>query len=112
MVLRYNAKLVMDKSTANKLVYCWEGPYQVREANQKKGMYILEEFDGTLVPGTCLGNRLKKFIKQEGFYEPVSSDTQEEVRDEKEEEEESEEENEAVDGDLAGSMTSQPRPDP
>jgi len=44
----------------------------------KKGTFELEEFDGTRVPGTHPGNRLKKFVKREGFYEPVEYEGDEE----------------------------------
>jgi len=60
------------------------GPYRVRNANQKKGTYELEEFDGTPVPGTHPGSRLKKFVRREGFYEPVDQQEEEE-QEEKEE---------------------------
>jgi hypothetical protein len=71
MVLRHNAQLEADISTAEKLVYKWSGPYHIRTVISEKGTYILEEFDSTKLPGTYAGNRLKKFVKREGFYEPV-----------------------------------------
>ena len=71
-VLRHDAKLELDRSTAKKLAYKWMGPYRVRNAIPEKGTYELEEFDGTPVPGTHPGNRLKKFVRREGVYEPVS----------------------------------------
>jgi hypothetical protein len=60
-------------SSARKLAYKRFGPYRVRTAIPEKGTYILEEFDGTLLPGTFAGNRLKKFVKCEGIYKPVRS---------------------------------------
>jgi hypothetical protein len=71
VVLRHNAQLETDISTARKLAYKWLGPYRIRTAVSEKGTYILEEFDGTKLPRTYAGNRLKKFIKREGFYELV-----------------------------------------
>ena len=68
----------MNMSTTKKLAYRWMGPYQVRNAIPEKGTYELEEFDGTLVPGMHPGNRLKKFVKRKGLYEPVRSEEEEE----------------------------------
>ena len=68
----------MDMSTAKKLAYRWMGPYCMRSAIPEKGTYKLEKFDGTLIPGTHLGNRLKKFVKREGFYIPVDTKDEEE----------------------------------
>ena len=87
-VLRHDAKLELDKSSAKKLAYKWMGPYRVRRAIPEKGTYELEEFDGTPIPGTHSGSRLKKFVKRKGFYETI---------DQSEEEEEEQEEQ----GDLA-----------
>jgi hypothetical protein len=91
MVLRHNAQLEADMSTARKLVYKWSGPYRIRTAVLEKGTYILEEFDGTRLPRTYAGNRLKKFVKREGFYEPVVL-----VEDPEAEESEGQEENEVL----------------
>jgi hypothetical protein len=74
VVLRHDAKKELDRSTKRKLSYRWLGPYRVRTAVTEKGTYELEEFDGTPVPGTHSGNRLKKFVKREGFYEPEESE--------------------------------------
>ena len=91
VVLRHNAQLEADMSTAKKLVYKWSGPYRIRTAVLEKGTYILEEFDGTRLPGTYAGNRLKKFVKRKGFYEPVVL-----VEDLEAEESEGQEENEVL----------------
>jgi len=40
----------------------------VREANQLKGSYVLEELDGTPLKGTYAGNRLKKFVKRDQYW--------------------------------------------
>ena len=89
VVLRHDAKNEQDRSTKRKLLYKWLGPYRVRTALIEKGTYELEEFDGTRVPGTHPGNRLKKFVKRKGFYEPVEDEDEDD-----EEEEEGDEMNE------------------
>ena len=94
----HDAKLVMDMSTAKKLAYKWMGPYHVRNAIPEKGMYELEEFNGTPVPGTHPGNQLKKFVKCNGFYELVNPDN-----DEEEHKKESEVGEEGDEGNNAGS---------
>jgi hypothetical protein len=90
IVLRHDAKKELDRSTKRKLLYKWLGPYRVRTAVTEKGTYELEELDGTPVPGTHSGNRLKKFVKREGFYEPVESEGETESETEAEEEGEAE----------------------
>jgi hypothetical protein len=49
--------------------YLREGDIALGQLSQK-GTYKLEEFDGTPLSGTFAGNRLKKFVKHEGTYEP------------------------------------------
>jgi hypothetical protein len=49
----------------------------VKRAISEKGTYELEEFDGMRMPGTHPGNQLKKFVKREGFYEPVDGKEEE-----------------------------------
>jgi hypothetical protein len=69
LVLAYDVKLMdQDKSRSTKLLYRWLGPYRVRYANQLKGYYVLEELDGTALRRTYAGNRLKHFVKREGFW--------------------------------------------
>ena len=69
LVLVYDIKLIdQDKSRSTKLLYRWLGPYRVREANQLKGSYVLEELDGTPLKGTYAGNRLKKFVKRDQYW--------------------------------------------
>jgi hypothetical protein len=86
-VLRHDAKLELDKLSAKKLAYKWMGPYHIQRAIPEKGTYELEEFNGTPIPGTHSGNRLKKFVKRKDFYEPV--DQSEEDEEEQEEQEDS-----------------------
>ena len=50
LVLVYDIQhMDVDKSSSTKLMWRWSGPYRVREANQLKGYYFLEELDGTLI---------------------------------------------------------------
>ena len=76
LVLAYDVKLIdQDKSRHTKLLYRWLGPYRIREADQLKGSYVLEELDGTLVKRTYAGNRLKKFVKRNCYwYSPEDED--------------------------------------
>jgi hypothetical protein len=80
------------------LAYHWEGPYRVRKAIQEKGTYLLEDFDGSPLPGTYAGNRLKKFIEQKGFYEAVSPNDKESEQSPEEEENDRDIEDEAENG--------------
>jgi len=73
-VLKYNSIAEVDMSRNRKLSYKWLGPYRVRKAIPEKGTYILEEFDGTQLAGTYLGNRLKKFVVRNRFYGPVTDE--------------------------------------
>src|SRR5437016_12781913 len=102
VVLKHDAKKEMDRSMIRKLLYKWLRLYQVRTAETKKGIYELEEFDGTLLPGTHSGNRLKKFVKHEGFYETVENKEESEGIIEREDEEEIEEET-GGDAEIEGS---------
>ena len=69
LVLKHDAKKEKDMSSSNKLSYRWFGPYRICEAKKEKGTYVLEELDRTRLLGTHAGNRLKKFVKHEDFYE-------------------------------------------
>ncbi|KAF8854642.1 hypothetical protein BDZ45DRAFT_566789, partial [Acephala macrosclerotiorum] len=51
-------------SKNTKLLYKWLSLYRVRQANQLKGSYLLEEVDGTAIRRLYAGNRLKKFVKR------------------------------------------------
>jgi hypothetical protein len=101
IALRHDTQSEIDKSSDRKLAYRWYGPYRIRTAFPEKGTYILEEFDGTLLPGTFAGNRLKRFVKREGIYEPeILADRSEE--EEGEEEEGTEEGSELIEGEISG----------
>jgi hypothetical protein len=86
IVLKHDPQTEIDRSHIRKLAYRWEGPYRVRKVIQKKGTYLLEDFDGSLLPGTYAGNRLKKFVEQEGFYEAISPNDEESEQSPEEEE--------------------------
>ena len=78
-MLKHDAKKEQDMSSQNKLAYCWLGPYRICAAVMEKSTYVLEELDGTRLSGTHAGNRLKKFVKHKGFYEPVEDEGNEDV---------------------------------
>jgi hypothetical protein len=94
IVLRHDAQSEIDKSSDRKLVYKWYRPYRIKTIVPEKGTYILEELDRTLLPRTFAGNRLKKFVKRKGIYEPETSASDLGERSEEEEEEEKEDESE------------------
>lgn len=75
LVLLHDRRQDVDMSKASKLGFRWLGPYRVSEANRDKGFYKLEEMDGTQLSGTFAGNRLKVFIRRQGFYEEEVSDS-------------------------------------
>ena len=58
----------------------------MKKAILEKGTYKLKEFDRTRVLGTHPRNRLKKFVRHEGFYEPNKDKDKEENKDENEKE--------------------------
>ena len=69
IVLYYDTFVTdVDKSKATKLSWRWLGPYRVATADHLKGVYTLEEVDGTKLRGTFSGNRLKKFVKRDRYY--------------------------------------------
>jgi len=69
LVLVYDIQhMDVDKSSSTKLMWRWSGPYRVREANQLKGYYFLEELDGTLIRRSYQANRLRRFVKREGYW--------------------------------------------
>ncbi len=46
---------------SRKLAFKWLGPYRISDVVKDKGMYMLEELDGSQLAGTFAGNRLKTF---------------------------------------------------
>ncbi len=67
LVLLHDIRRKGDMSIVLKLVLCWLDLYRIQQADQEKGMYLLEELDGTLLYSTFLGNRLKKFVIREYY---------------------------------------------
>ena len=53
--------------TILKLVSRWLDLYRIQQVDQIKGTYLLEELDGTLLSGTFIDNRLKKFVVREHY---------------------------------------------
>ena len=49
------------KDMSRKLSFKWLGLYQIYNAIKGKGIYILEEFDGSQLASIFIGDRLKKF---------------------------------------------------
>ena len=94
IVLKHDPQTGIDRSRVRKLAYRWEGPYRVRKTIKEKGTYLLEDFDGSPLPGTYAGNRLKKFVEQKGFYEAVSPNDEESEQSPEEEENDRDIENE------------------
>jgi hypothetical protein len=62
LVLLHDAKQEVSLSSNNKLRFRWLGLYRVTKVILLKGTYFLEEFDGTKLVGTFIGNRLKVFV--------------------------------------------------
>ncbi|KAL6399849.1 putative gag-pol poly protein [Ilyonectria robusta] len=65
LVLLYDVKNYHDLSTAAKLKPKWRGPYRIREALAETRTYILESLDGVKMAGTCHGDRIKAFVKDD-----------------------------------------------
>jgi hypothetical protein len=67
LVLLHDTQHENDRSTNRKLKYRWRGPFRVKEVNQDKGTYLLQELDGTDLAGTFAGNRIKKFHQRQSL---------------------------------------------
>lgn len=65
LVLLYDVKNHHDLSSAAKLKPRWRGPYKIREILRETRTYILETLDGVEMKGTCHGDRLKAFVKDD-----------------------------------------------
>ncbi len=50
-----------EKDMSRKLSYKWLGPYRICDMVKDKGIYMLEDLDGSRLAGTFAGDRLKKF---------------------------------------------------
>ncbi len=55
---------ILDANMSVKLYYKWIGPYRIRTVTPGRGIYTLEELDGTIRTGTISGNRIKHFCQQ------------------------------------------------
>ncbi|KAL6406203.1 putative gag-pol poly protein [Ilyonectria robusta] len=65
LILLYDVKNYHDLSTAAKLKPKWQGPYRIREALAETRTYILETLDSVKMAGTCHGDRIKAFVKDD-----------------------------------------------
>ena len=93
LILLHNTKLKTSHSA--KLRFCWSGLYHIHQVIKEKGMYFLEELDGTSFRKHFHENRIKQFwVCDEPIY--VSADDNEN----KEDQEESEIENEDLSIDV------------
>ena len=54
-------------SRRSKLGFHWLRPYKISKAYPDKGTYLLIELDRTPLAGMFTGNRLKKFVRRNGF---------------------------------------------
>ena len=106
-MLKHDPQTVIDRSRVRKLTYRWEGPYRVRKAIPKKGTYLLEDFDGSVLPGTYAGNQLKKFIEREGFYEAANPNETEKEEGPEEEKNENEIEIDTQNDSIVGNGVAQ-----
>lgn len=52
---------------SRKLAFKWLGRYRIADAMRDKGIYMLEEVDGSCPSGTSGGDRLKKFHPCQGL---------------------------------------------
>ncbi len=70
-MLLHDIKRKGDISIILKLASRWLDLYRIQQTDQKKGTYLLEELDGTLLYGIFLNNRLKKFVVREYYIYEV-----------------------------------------
>src|SRR6266496_2652956 len=62
LVLLHTGKRQQSRVLKEKLDDYWHRPYRIRQIPENSTFYYLEEFDGTLLAKTIMGNRLKKFF--------------------------------------------------
>ena len=67
MVLLYNSRL--DKQWSKKLDNRWSGPYLINDLKESRGIYLLQELDGTMLEGVYPGEQLKRFFSRKGVEE-------------------------------------------
>ena len=65
LVLLHDTRYKDDYSSDRKLDFWWQGPYKVTEADPLKGVYRLQELDGSNRAGTVSGRRLKLHVERE-----------------------------------------------
>jgi hypothetical protein len=66
LVLLWDSIRQINMSRDKKLSKRWLGPYRVSadKTNPERGSYLLEDLDGTQMPHTVPGWRIKKFIER------------------------------------------------
>ena len=77
IVLLHNTR--REKDMLQKLAFKWLGPYKIYNAVEGKGMYMLEELDGSHLAGTFAGDRLKKFHPRQQLRLDGTPDLDQEV---------------------------------
>ena len=83
LVLLYDFGREADISRVRKLHYWWLGPYKIAKVHDNQVSYWLKELDGTLLKGlTFAGRQLKKFVRHEGYFEPVDFEDMQDVNSE------------------------------
>lgn len=75
LVLLWDSVRQIDMSRDKKLSKRWLGPYRVSadKTNTERGTYLLEDLDGTRMPHTVPGWRIKKFFER-SFEDTASED--------------------------------------
>jgi hypothetical protein len=72
MVLLFNSKDIMDRSTRTRALPKWTGPFRIQEVNIDKGYYFLAEMDGSLNTKPVTGDRIKRFYVKDSIN-PIAS---------------------------------------
>ncbi len=70
-MLLHNTRRKGDISTILKLASRWLGLYRIRQVDQEKGTYLLEELDDTLLYNIFSDHRLKKFVIREYYVHEI-----------------------------------------
>jgi hypothetical protein len=65
LVLVHDTFGAMDKSSSKKLSFRWFGPYRIASVIPDKGIFMLEELDGSHLRGTFAANRIKRFFPRQ-----------------------------------------------
>ncbi|KAF0330592.1 pol protein [Colletotrichum asianum] len=73
IVLVYDARLSIDKSSSGKLSARWLGPFRIRQISPRTSSYLLETLAGIPIERTVAGDRLKKFVvNEDGHLDDIS----------------------------------------